>query len=130
MKHIDDDTLYKYTLELFDKTDSKRVCEHLRKCEICKNKLQKIEDEIELISSYNPNVELKMPSLPAKNSIGLVWLKRAAVLIVGIFIGYSSSNLLQKDQILVVGQTFIPQNSLIDSTQFVDCPTIDIYMQN
>ena len=127
MCHFDRDTLYKYALELLNDSDSKFVDKHLLECERCKEKYHEVKNEFDLISSYNPELKVEIPQLPKKNDIGIVWLRRAAVLFIGFLLGYSTYSLMQSEKVEIVGQSFIPQISYLDSTEFVKCPNVDIY---
>lgn len=127
MCHFDKDTLYKYALDLLDDSDSKFIREHLKECELCEQKYNEIKDELDVISSYNPELKIDIPQLPKQGNSGRIWLKRAAVLFIGFLLGYSTSTLMQPDKVEIVGQSFIPRVSYLDSTQFIECQNVDIY---
>ena len=130
MKHIDEDRLLKFTLELLDKVDSEIVSEHLKECKTCSQKYEKIMNEVDLIGSFNPDIESNIIPIPRKNSTYSIWLTRAAVLLIGFLLGYSTSNMIQHKPVRIVAQTFIPKNSQIDSSKFIECPNVDIYSEN
>jgi len=127
MNHFDEDTILKFVLEVLDDDELKKVRDHLIDCEICNTKFNDIKKQNELIGSYNPDVENKfMPIYKKKNNYS-VWIKRAAVLLMGFLLGYSASVILYPNQVVVVEQYLISKSPQAISTNFTECPNIDIY---
>jgi len=99
MKHFDEDTILKFVMELLSGEELINVTDHLKGCEICNNKLLSAKKQIELISSYKPEVENdNFPIYKKKNDYS-VWLKRAAILLIGFLLGYLTSVILQPNQV-------------------------------
>lgn len=127
MKHIEEDTILKYLLEVLDDEELKRVRDHLTECEICNAKLNELKNQNELIASYNPEVNNSyIPFLKKKDNYS-IWFKRVAVLLVGFILGYSTSVLLRPDKVIIVEQYLIVKSPQVVSADFIQCPNIDIY---
>ncbi|MBL1213634.1 MAG: hypothetical protein D8M61_09840 [Ignavibacteriae bacterium] len=127
MKHIVEDTLLKYQLELLEGEELVNVKNHLTLCETCRLKLDKIKSELELISSYDPEVEDVHIPIAKKRRSSTLWLRRAAVLLVGFVSGYSTSLYLQPDQVVVVSQYLNTNKTNISFDDYTFCPSVDIY---
>jgi hypothetical protein len=130
MKHINEDLLYKYALQLLDYKKEVDIREHLDNCDYCKNEFDNIEKRMNLIGSVDFKIDDSYSPAPQKTFIYSTWIKSAAVLMIGFLLGYSASNIVRNDRVAVVGQTVIPQTTINDTTQFVECPTVDIYSLN
>ena len=127
MKHFDDDTILKFVLELLDDEESVNITEHLTKCEICTAKLRNLEKQNKLIASYNPTMQ-EREIQKRENKINCsVWLKRAAVLLLGFLLGYSTSIIFQQNQVVISGQQFITKSPTVGISNFTQCPNVDIY---
>lgn len=126
MNHLEEDILYKFVLDILDSTESEQIREHSSNCKLCHTKITEINKRIELLGSYNPEIELKRSA--KKSDLKYKWIiaKAAAVTLIGLTIGYYVVDYSVKEKIVVVGQSFIPQNSIKDSVKYVDCPNIDI----
>jgi len=130
MNHFDEDKLLKYALGLLVDNESFAIVEHLKKCKICSNKYDSIKEKMSLIGSYNPQLNDNYIPMPNVKKNFSVWLKSAAILLIGFLIGYSTSNITKQDQVIIVEQNFIPQNHLANSDEFITCTNIDIYEYN
>ena len=126
MEHIDKDKLYKYSLQLLDDSENEVLKAHLDNCEICSEKKDRIAQEINMIGSFDPDLEMQMPILKKKFK-RMDWIKSAAVLLIGFFFGYSVSISFHKDPVLIVGQQLKPISNISDTTLFTICPNVDIY---
>ena len=127
MKHIEIDEIYKYKLGLFESERETEIRNHINNCELCREKLDSIENEINILSSFNPPLVKAHNPLKIEKS-NLIWLKRAAVILIGMLITYSAiDNFVYSKQIVVTGQKFIPQNSSIDSLELFNSHNVDLY---
>ena len=54
MRHIDNDTLLKFVLELLDDQENQRIQLHLSQCERCKAALDNIRHQTDIIGSIVP----------------------------------------------------------------------------
>jgi hypothetical protein len=127
MNHFEDDIILKFVLETLDDDKTAVIKKHLMECEICSAKFNKTKKQIEVISSYNSEVEDVYYPLPKRNNTFNVWLKRAAVLIIGFIGGYITSVLSQPDQITVVEQHLITKTPAVSVIHFNSCPNVDIW---
>ena len=127
MKHFDENTLLKYQLDLMEEEELADVKNHLAFCETCKSKIDEIRAEIELISSYDPEIEDVYTPVNKKKNSYMVWIKRAAVLLIGFVTGYSTSVFFQPDQVVVVGQYLNTSKTNITFEEYTVCPSVDIY---
>ena len=128
MKHLDDDTIYNLFLELLDDSESAKAKAHIKHCEECANNFQKISNQINFIGSYNPIIENDYNPLKKDTSSHFLWLKRAAIIILGVFLGYSASDFIEDEEIIIVGQRLVPKHSLVDTLKYIECPNVDIYI--
>ncbi|MDX1701430.1 MAG: hypothetical protein R3250_12475 [Melioribacteraceae bacterium] len=126
MNHYEEDTLYKFVLDMLDSSHYEDIRSHSAECKECQMKIDEIKSQIELLESFDPEIELDRSK--NKKAFSFAWTisKAAALILFGLTIGYSVVNYTMKDKIVVVGQSFIPQDSSKDSLRFVDCPNIDI----
>ena len=81
MKHIEIDEIYKYKLGLFESERETEIRNHINNCELCREKLDSIENEINILSSFNPPLVKAHNPLKIEKS-NLIWLKRAAVILI------------------------------------------------
>ena len=128
MQHYNEDNLLKYQLELLDGDELINLRTHLDSCQLCQTKLADIKNDVELISSYDPDInDVQIPIIKNRKSYA-VWLKRAAVLLVGFVTGYSTSVFVQPDHVVVVGQYLNTAKTNAVMTDYTVCPSIDIYL--
>jgi hypothetical protein len=128
--HFDEDTLLKYQLELLEDEEMADVKDHINFCESCNSKLDEIKIEINILSSYDPDLEDVQITVIRKTRNYTTWLKSAAVLLIGFVTGYSTSVFLQPNQIVVVSQYLNTNKSNILFDEFTVCPSVDIYLLN
>ena len=126
MSHFNEEILYKFVLDTLDSPKSNEIRNHSSKCELCQQRIEEIRRQIEILESFNPEIEMNRTTDKSSNNMKWIIPKAAAVILIGLIIGYSVSNYTIKEEIVVVGQSFIPHNNLMDSLRFVDCPNIDI----
>ncbi len=127
MTHLDEDTIIKFQLEVLDKKDLNKIEDHLRSCEICSSKLNKVKNQINLINSYNPKIE-EQPFLIKRNVSTLgFWLKRAAVFLIIFLLGYYIFLTSKPTQVIVSKQQLVSKPPTINLHSFVECRNIDIY---
>lgn len=127
MRHFNEETIIKYSLEILDDDESKKVREHLNECEVCLATLKSIAKQNKLITGYNPQIESIFIPVSKLKSNNLTWLKRAAIIIVGFVLGYAVSIIFQPEKVVVVEQFSISKSPYNYSTTFSICPSVDIY---
>lgn len=127
MKHFDENTILKFSLEILDDDESQKVRNHLSECEICSVTLNSIEKQNKLITGYNPQIESVFVPINKLKINRSTWLKRAAILIIGFLLGYTTSFFFQPAKVLVVEQFSISKSPQVNSTVFSVCPNVDIY---
>ena len=74
MKHINEDLLYKYALQLLDYKKEVDIREHLDNCDYCKNEFDNIEKRMNLIGSVDLKIEGSYSPAPQKTFIYSTWL--------------------------------------------------------
>jgi hypothetical protein len=126
MNHIDDNTLYKFILKILDNNESGNIKGHIDECDHCSNKISLLKKEIDLIRGFNPDIELVPRQSKKIKTFNSVWLKAAAALVIGLTISYAVSNYMTEEHSVVVGQSFIPQNIMMDSLEYAFCPPSDV----
>ena len=126
MNHYNEDILYKFVLDILDSADSDKISSHVNECKICDEKISEINKQIKLLGSYNPEIDLNRIKEKSSQKLKRIIPRAAAIILIGLTIGYYIVNYSTEEKIVVVGQSFIPQHSLLDSLKFVECPNIDI----
>ncbi|MDP8206765.1 MAG: hypothetical protein P9L92_08900 [Candidatus Electryonea clarkiae] len=127
MKHPDDDTILKLSLDLLDDDDTKNIKSHISRCDECGKKHQKATDDIELIGSFELPVKSKIIPLPrSRHHLLRTVLKAVAILVFGFITGYSVSELTHESYINVV-----PHHPEVEATRgsvndLVVCESIDL----
>ncbi|MEN8192049.1 MAG: hypothetical protein ABFS12_04490 [Bacteroidota bacterium] len=127
MNHYDEDIILKFVLEILDEEENALVKKHIEECTICNTKFNKVKSEIDVISSFDPNIEDIDHQIKLKSKHSYVWLKRAAVLIFGFLTGYLTSTFTQPEQVNVVEQKLIPKTLQVSSLEFAVCSNVDIW---
>ena len=99
MIHIDEDTLLKYALETLDDADEKsKIAAHLVSCQECLAQLEEIYGDLDTIASLRPTA---ITSRTQESSWTQQWvgslLRIAALLVVGIALGFGGSFILTKE---------------------------------
>ena len=98
MTHISEDKLMMYALEIID--DDKDLADiegHLADCPDCRNRLEKIRHDIDIIGDVKPYRQVIQMPVPAVRRINIYSiLKMVALFIFGIFVGYGASHISEK----------------------------------
>ena len=68
MNHIDEDALMKMALQLLEKGEEDALLDHLSACDDCRERLERIRRDIELIGSLEPGIEIASVPLPKNRS--------------------------------------------------------------
>jgi len=116
MSHPHDDKLLELALELLDADASQAVRDHLRVCEECRARFERIERTNALLGGITPSADL--PALPVRRARVHAFrpiLRAAAVLLLGFVCGYGTSLLVRPEPVTVVPSYFIgtaPADSL------------------
>lgn len=127
MIHFDDDLLMKYALELLDDKEESTIREHFTKCDQCRKQHESIKSHIELIGSIEPDLKPEIIPLPKKKlKIPGQWIKAAAILIIGFFIGYLTAIFAHPVKVNVVKQNLITKTILYPSESFRTCEKVDL----
>ena len=127
MIHLDEDLLLKYALELLDDKEESTIREHLTKCDQCKKSHESIKSHIELIGSIEPDVKPEIIPLPKKKlKIQVQWIRAAAILIIGFFIGYLTANFAHPVKVNVVKQNLITKTIMYPIESFRMCEQVDL----
>jgi len=127
MKHYDEDILLKLGLELLTKEEEKNIREHLSVCEQCRDTFSLIKGDINLIESLEPDVEPEIIPLPVKRkNIARQLLKVAAILVVGFFAGFLTSDLSNPEKVIVVKQSIIKRTVMETTGNFKTCEQVDL----
>lgn len=127
MNHFDDEIILKFVLEILDEEKAVIIENHLVECETCSAKLNDAKKQLQIIGSYNPRIEKFDYPLPKRNDTLYIWVKRAAILIIGFLAGYTTSVLSQPDQITVVAQQLITKTPAVPVSQLISCQKVDIW---
>jgi len=127
MKHYDEDILLKLGLELLTKEEEKNIREHLSECEQCRETFSIIKGDINLIESFEPDVEPEIIPLPEKeNNKTRQLFKVAAILVVGFFVGFLTSDLSNPEKVIVVKQSIIKRTVMDSTGSFKTCEQVDL----
>ena len=127
MIHLDEDLLLKYALELLDDKEESTIREHLTKCDQCKKSHESITNHIELIGSIEPDIKPEIIPLPKKKlKIPEQFIRAAAILIIGFFIGYLTANLAHPVKVNVVKQNLITKTIMYPIESFRMCEQVDL----
>ncbi len=125
MKHFDDDTLLQFALDTLDTIRSKDIQQHIDSCDLCREKLNLLQQDIDAIGSFQtPAIKIDFPNL-MRNRARTFWIKRAAVVIVFLGGGYFAIHSFDND-IEVVGQKLKPQSPPVTITESTHCPEVDL----
>ena len=103
MTHIAEDNLLRYALDACDSDrESAEVAAHLEDCAECRARLATLNNDIAVIGGVRPN--RRALTLPNRRSISRVMpalLRAAALVVLGVVIGYSASHTLRQEPALV-----------------------------
>jgi len=125
--HIDEDLLLKYKLELLEVNDAKRIENHISECKTCLEKSIEVKNQPNVIGGIKLNEENEFYLLDGKKSITTEWIKRAAIILIGFFLGYLTSQLIRPNHVVVVEQNLIPQPQKTVLENFSACSDENIW---
>jgi len=127
MIHINEDLLMKYELKLLDDKEENIIREHITTCDQCRKRFESIKSDIELIGSIEPDVIPELIPFPKKKlKISRQWIKAAAILIIGFFIGYLTANFAHPVKVNVVKQNLITKSIFYSGESFSMCEKVDL----
>ena len=127
MIHFNEDLLMKYALELLDHKEENKIHEHITTCDECMKRYESIKGDIELIRGIEPAVKPEIFPLPGKKlKFAGQWIKAAAILIIGFFIGFLTANFTHPVRVNVVKQNLITKTILYPIESFSTCEKVDL----
>ena len=127
MKHPDDDSLLKSVLELLDEHEASELKNHLRQCDDCRKRFERLRREMNIISSIEPKINQQTFPLPRSNNITYVTLmKAAALLIIGFMAGYGVSHLSSPECVNAVGHQLKPSAPPESLMRYAACESVDM----
>ena len=80
MSHPNEDQLLKLVLELLDGDETQQIKEHLAECEPCRQQLENLQHQTEMIGSIEPEIDREFYPLPVIKRVRSVTLLKAAAL--------------------------------------------------
>jgi len=101
MKHLDEDSLLEYALELNDGARREEIARHLESCVDCRARLEQIKADIDVIGSARGKPTMMPPPVVKKSNVVVSLLRVAAILACGIVVGYGAAQLGQTEHICV-----------------------------
>ena len=127
MKHYDEDTLLKASLNVLELEESAEVMKHLETCTECRRKYAEIKKGNTIITGYEPIInkaELPLPKTrrPAKYGV----LKAAAILLAGFGIGYMAGNLNRPLAVNITKQTLVAKAQLSENQDYIHSEVLDL----
>jgi len=126
-RHPDHDTLLKYALQTLSAGEAGKIRKHVGACRGCRARVERLEREIGLLGSIRPQLSAAIPPLPRKSMPWpSVWLRAAAILVVGFLLGLSTAQFVQPRPVDVVEQYVVPQPPEATSGAAVSCAPIDL----
>ena len=128
MKHPDDDTLLKYTLETLEDDKAVQVKEHLRECIVCQEKIDRLNEEMRVIGGYESPLEPREYPLRLRRKGSFTGLfKAAAILTLGFISGYLVSEVSRgRLPVNVVPQILVTKSAESLTDGFFKCEQVDI----
>jgi len=116
MKHISEDNLLQYALEIIESDQEREGIEiHLKDCPTCRNLLNKLLEDINVIGSVSPRVQSKtMPNQKRTFIKRYAFLKVAALFLFGLFVGLGISGRTDQE-IVFISPAYINQSPPADS---------------
>lgn len=92
MKHIDEDLLLEYALEIPEnRAGHEVVAAHLRECSECRNRFQAIIRDIEVLGSLRPHWQaLRLPNPRAGRRQVRTFMKAAVLITFGMLVGFGA----------------------------------------
>jgi hypothetical protein len=131
MKHLDEDILMKLALDLLDEGEKEILAEHLVGCESCRDRLDSLRVETDMIGSLEPDIPTPFIGMPAQ--ISETWLsliKIAALLLVGFAAGYGFSQISAPEDLTVVPYYQVVSTPLQTIDQFAVCESVNLGNRN
>ena len=101
MKHISEDKLLEFALETCEKSERSAIEDHLEVCAGCRESLERVRSDIELIGSIRPDTGFIAQPIPERKSILPGIMRIAAVIALGFVLGYGSSSLTKTEPVCV-----------------------------
>lgn len=93
MNHISEDAILEYALEVCDETARAAVSDHLAQCSACRERLAATMADLEIIRGLRPRrAPVKLPRRFARRRIFYRTARAAALIVLGIGIGYMGSS--------------------------------------
>jgi hypothetical protein len=98
MSHFNDDELLEYALETgADQAGRVEIDKHLTVCEECRRRLEEIEKDIRAIGDIQPSSPvLRIPRMRPRAGLVYRALRAAALVILGIALGFSGSRMIDR----------------------------------
>ncbi len=122
-KHVGNDELLRYQLDLLEKRKVQSIRTHLDECKRCASLLVTVEDDLRIIKGFDPAVEVVVPPLPvARPGRIRSFLRIAAILALGFLLGALTSESLRSPSVDVVPQHFVGRPPAMTVGQFTVCP--------
>jgi hypothetical protein len=103
MTHKTEDQLLAYALEV-TASDEERddITAHLEACSECRERLESLEKDIELIGAVRPRRQaLSMPQSSPRQTVGLAILRAAALIVVGFLVGLGTSSWADREPVFL-----------------------------
>jgi hypothetical protein len=150
--HCTEDELLKCALGVLSGRDNRRVREHTGSCPQCAAALKVVDGSLEALAQCDPVISMDVPDLaaarervrtlasaqvPYQRQLGegsglrrgnrlRLLIRFAAVLCIGIGIGYEASDLTRQPEPTVVRQLVVPRRSTREAGEFVSCNANDL----
>ena len=127
ISHPNEDQLLKLVLELLDADEIRQIKEHLSECEPCRQRLEELRHQTEMIGSIEPEIDREYYPLPVIKRFRTVTLFKAAALIIfGFLVGYGDSQFSQTEPVNVVPQRIQVTSDEGSVTDFTVCESVDL----
>lgn len=145
--HCNEDELLQFALGVLNGQPESRILEHVGSCALCSTRLNAIKKTLNALEKCDPQISVDIPVLSVArrplgapdagkghpggkyangfgsrelNRLGL-WIRFAAVLCVGIGIGYAAFGLLHPSEPTVLRQLVVPRAFDLNPDGFVVC---------
>jgi len=127
--HVTEDDLLKFALETCNDAEAQAISEHLAACDVCRERLARMRDDIATIAGVRPEVE--RIALPFHSQRPKVWravVRMAAVLLIGFVSGLAASRWVCRCPATVVPQyASVVARSMAESPQaLTPAPAVDL----
>ncbi len=135
MSHPNEDQLLKLVLALLNADETRQIEEHLTECEPCRQRLEELQVQTEMIGSIEPEIDREFYPLPViKRFRSVTLFKAAALILIGFLAGYGASQFSQSEPVNVVPQRIQVTSDEGSVTDFTVCESVDLigdkYWQN